>query len=214
MSTKIPASIDTNEKTGLGKFFDSVSARVDNQINRFPTLVYVISKTPWSTSYVAKCFIICVAIILVIGFPYISVTNTIGFLYPAYESFKAIEQNGDLTNDVHWLTYWVVFAFTMVLESFTEWFIDKIPFYSLFKMAFLLFLFWDYTQGATLIYKKCIRPLLLQNQAQIDQELEKLPDVSKTAAEISASLKLSMVSKECIALLFQAKRENNRLKAD
>lgn len=42
----------------------------------------------------------------------------VGFVYPAYMSFKAIE-SPEKSDDTQWLTYWVVFASLTVLEIFS-----------------------------------------------------------------------------------------------
>jgi receptor expression-enhancing protein 5/6 len=53
-------------------------------------------------------------------------TNLLGFLYPAYASFKALESHG-VDDDKQWyiffsfrLTYWVVFAFLNMIEFFSD----------------------------------------------------------------------------------------------
>ena len=46
--------------------------------------------------------------------------NTVGFLYPAYCSIKALESSVK-KDDTQWLTYWVVFAFFSVVEYFADW---------------------------------------------------------------------------------------------
>ena len=43
------------------------------------------------------------------------IVDLVGFVYPAYMSFKSMDANkGD---DTQWLTYWVVFAFFSIMES-------------------------------------------------------------------------------------------------
>jgi receptor expression-enhancing protein 5/6 len=37
-------------------------------------------------------------------------SGLIGFMYPAYKSFKALESNS-LDDDKFWLTYWTVYSF-------------------------------------------------------------------------------------------------------
>ncbi len=46
------------------------------------------------------------------------VGTLVGFLYPAYMSFKAIE-SVNKTDDTQWLVYWVVYAAFSVIEIFT-----------------------------------------------------------------------------------------------
>lgn len=64
---------------------------------------------------------------------------TIGFIYPAYQSYKALE--GKRSDDAaEWLTYWVIFSLFTVFESIADWFISWIPFYYIFKLVLLLWL--------------------------------------------------------------------------
>ncbi len=49
-----------------------------------------------------------------------------GFIYPTYMSFKAIESKGT-DDDKLWLTYWVVFGFFNIIETFTDVILYWIP---------------------------------------------------------------------------------------
>lgn len=66
-----------------------------------------------------------------------SLCNVVGFVYPAFKSFQAIESKvrGD---DTQWLIYWVVYAFFSIIEVFVDFLLYWIPFYYAFKLAFLL----------------------------------------------------------------------------
>lgn len=43
----------------------------------------------------------------------------IGFLFPAYYSFKAIE-SPNKEDDKQWLVYWVVYSFFTIIEAFVS----------------------------------------------------------------------------------------------
>ncbi len=75
------------------------------------------------------------------------IVSTVGFLYPAYRSFKAIESD-DHDDDTQWLTYWVVYAFFTVFDDLTEWILGILPFYHLIKLLFYIWMFWPSTNGA------------------------------------------------------------------
>jgi len=47
------------------------------------------------------------------------VSNLVGFIYPAYASFKAIETTGK-DDDTQWLIYWVVYATFCLVEVFAD----------------------------------------------------------------------------------------------
>ena len=76
-------------------------------------------------------------LVLVFGVGISSLSSLVGFVYPAYKSFQAIESKtkGD---DAQWLVYWVIFAIFSILEVFVELVLYWIPFYYAFKLAFLL----------------------------------------------------------------------------
>ena len=56
------------------------------------------------------------------------VSDLVGFVYPAYASFKAIDSD-DPNDDTQWLTYWVVFACSSIVETAANFLISWIPFY-------------------------------------------------------------------------------------
>merc|ERR1711977_218036 len=86
--------------------------------------------------------------------------NLVGFVYPAYKSFKAVE-SGDKKDDTLWLTYWVVFAFFSLTEQAADFLISWIPMYFFLKVAFLVWCYHPVTAGATTIYSLALKPYLL-----------------------------------------------------
>jgi receptor expression-enhancing protein 5/6 len=83
-----------------------------------------------------------------------------GFVYPAYMSFKALD-TPDSEDDIQWLTYWVVFATFSILEQTIGFITDFIPMYFYLKIAFFVWLYHPQFKGATVLYSKVIRPLVL-----------------------------------------------------
>lgn len=83
-----------------------------------------------------------------------------GFLYPAYMSFKALD-TAETTDDVQWLTYWVVFATFSIIDGTIGFVTGFIPFYYYIKIAFLVWLYHPQFMGATVLYNQAIRPLVL-----------------------------------------------------
>ncbi len=56
------------------------------------------------------------------------ISSFLGFLYPAYMSFKAL-QTKDEKDDAQWLTYWVAFASILTIEYSFEFILQYVPFY-------------------------------------------------------------------------------------
>lgn len=97
------------------------------------------------------------------------VCNLIGFVQPAYQSVKAIESITK-EDDTKWLTYWVVFAFFMVVESFIDLILFWFPFYWLAKCALLMWLA-NYG-GAVLVYDKFLRHFVNRHVKKIDEVVQ------------------------------------------
>lgn len=70
---------------------------------------------------------------LVLGSAAQLLCNIISVLYPAYTSIKAIESSSK-ADDTKWLTYWVMYAIFSLLEYFSVFLYQFIPFYYLLKV--------------------------------------------------------------------------------
>jgi receptor expression-enhancing protein 5/6 len=88
------------------------------------------------------------------------ISDLSAFLYPAYESFKAIDSSDGSGADTQWLTYWVVFALISIFEQCAQFLVQWIPFYFFIKIGFFVWLYHPSTLGAGLIYK-FVRPIVL-----------------------------------------------------
>jgi receptor expression-enhancing protein 5/6 len=110
-----------------------------------------------------------------------SLCNIVGFLYPAFKSFEAIEtkQKGD---DTQWLIYWVVYAFFSIIEVFADFLIYWIPFYYAFKLAFLLWAMLPQTKGAKFLYDNFLKDFLKKNESKIDAAWN---DAKKTTGKLA-----------------------------
>mmetsp|Transcript_21140 Transcript_21140/g.46103 ORF Transcript_21140/g.46103 Transcript_21140/m.46103 type:complete len:200 (+) Transcript_21140:57-656(+) len=111
-----------------------------------------------------------------------SLCNIIGFVYPAWKSFEAIETQarGD---DTQWLIYWVVYAFFSIIEVFVDFLLYWIPFYYAFKAAFLMWAMLPQTKGAKFLYDNFLKDFLKENETRIDAAVEQ----AKKSASVIAS---------------------------
>ena len=134
----------------LSGFFDS-----------FETLKLASDKTGCKSALIVIFLAIVIVTILVASFGGPILCDLVGTLYPAYMSYRAIEslETGD---DKQWLTYWVVYASTKLMDATQTTLFFWIPFYDIFKLVFLVFLFHPKTMGATHIYDNLLAPVLLK----------------------------------------------------
>jgi receptor expression-enhancing protein 5/6 len=123
-------------------------------------------------------------LILVFGVGVASVSSLIGFVYPAYKSFQAIESKtkGD---DTQWLVYWVIFAIFSILETFSAVVLYWIPFYYAFKLAFLMWAMIPQTKGAKFLYDSFLKDFLKKNESRIDAALA---DAKKNAGAVASDV--------------------------
>ncbi|ORZ06717.1 TB2/DP1, HVA22 family-domain-containing protein [Absidia repens] len=79
------------------------------------------------------------------------ISSFIGWFYPAHATLHAIEYPSHELRQ-QWLTYWVVLGLLQSIEYFEDTILYWMPFYYLFKTAFLLYLMLPSVTGASTLY--------------------------------------------------------------
>lgn len=93
-----------------------------------------------------------------------------GYMYPAYQTFKALDGK-DKEARAQLLRYWAVFAAFASVEFYTDMLISWVPFYYEIKMLILLYLSIPFTKGSATVYEMHMKPWLRAHQAEIDEAI-------------------------------------------
>uniref|UniRef100_A0A8C3J626 Receptor expression-enhancing protein n=1 Tax=Calidris pygmaea TaxID=425635 RepID=A0A8C3J626_9CHAR len=124
--------------------------------------------------YLATGSLAFLGLYLMFGYGASLICNLIGFVYPAYVSIKAIESSNK-ADDTTWLTYWVVYGFFSIAESFSDIFLYWFPFYYAGKCLFLVWCMAPVTwNGSQVLYQNVIRPCFLRHHQTVDKVLGNL----------------------------------------
>jgi receptor expression-enhancing protein 5/6 len=147
-------------------------------------------------------------VFIVFGVGVASLSSIVGFVYPAFKSFQAIEtkSKGD---DTQWLVYWVIFAFFSIIEVFVDILLYWIPFYYAFKLAFLLWAMLPQTKGAKFLYDAFLKDFLKKNESRIDAAMA---DAKKNAGTIASEM--ASATSEVVAAAAAAASDSDDTKKD
>eukprot|EP00744_Colponema_vietnamica_P018310 GILI01025850.1.p1 GENE.GILI01025850.1~~GILI01025850.1.p1 ORF type:complete len:219 (-),score=77.85 GILI01025850.1:89-685(-) len=151
---------------------------IDNKLKKISLIDKLATMTKLPHLYIGAGLVAFVILFLLFGFGAGAVTNLVGFVYPVYMSFKAIESPGE-GDDKQWLTYWVVYGFLTTFESFFSFLLHWIPFYHAGKLALLFFCF--YNNGASQIYQAIVKPWFMSHQAVIEESFDQVKKLGEEA---------------------------------
>ncbi|RUS21389.1 TB2/DP1, HVA22 family-domain-containing protein, partial [Endogone sp. FLAS-F59071] len=148
-------------------------AQLDKELSKHSWLSEIESKTkvPKVTLVLGVASTLFIAIFFNLAGDFL--TDLIGWVYPAYASFKAIESQGR-DDDKQWLTYWTVFGFIQIVEVFSDALVYWFPFYYLFKTLLVLWLALPQFRGAEILYSRFLRAQLLRFSPTIDNATHKI----------------------------------------
>merc|ERR1712188_209704 len=152
----------------LNKMADqNALAKIEEFLDKIEVMQTLQDKTGIKKLYIAAGLCLALTIFILFGFGAGLLCNFVGFVYPAYASFKSLESQN--TNDDRlWLTYWVVYSCFCLIEGFLEYVLFWVPFYYPIKLAFLFFLFPPQPKGAMQLSEKFLRPALKPYVSLID----------------------------------------------
>ncbi|CAM9749893.1 unnamed protein product [Ectocarpus sp. 13 AM-2016] len=113
------------------------------------------------------------------------IANLIGFCYPAFASFKAIDSPDALASQ-QLLSYWAIFGAFFTLETSFSFLTAAIPYYSIAKGFIFVYSFHPFTRGATHLYDVVIRPLVIQHVLPGSSQARRAPPSAASAAAATA----------------------------
>lgn len=142
-------------------------SQLDKELAKMPQLVQLEEQTGVKKTYIVGGVALLIFSMIFFNLAGGLLTNLIGFAYPAYASFKAIESHAK-DDDTQWLTYWTVFGCFSIVEYFADILVYWIPFYYMLKTFTLLWLYLPTFRGAEYVYHSFVRPYLMVHQQEID----------------------------------------------
>mmetsp|Transcript_9349 Transcript_9349/g.17745 ORF Transcript_9349/g.17745 Transcript_9349/m.17745 type:complete len:353 (-) Transcript_9349:163-1221(-) len=152
--------------------------RLNAELGEIPAIMVVAQSFQTTPIAVAAGGILGSLAFLLFGLGGQLVCTAFGVIYPAFESFKAVEEFANLQDpsEVYvkaagmqfWLTYWVVAAAVTSLEYVFYYILVWIPFYYPFKLFALLWFYLPASRGANHVYHWCVAPSLRRNRGRID----------------------------------------------
>ncbi|KAL3943570.1 MAG: hypothetical protein SGBAC_002351 [Bacillariaceae sp.] len=151
-----------------------------NKLDQIPALQQAEEKTKVPKEYLVVGGGALLIILLFFGTGAGLLCSLVGFVYPAFQSLKCIEDKNK-GDDIQWLVYWVIFSFFGILESFANFLIYWIPFYYAFKLAFLMWAFLPQTKGAKFLYDTFLKDFLKK-----ENRIESAMADAKKSAESTA----------------------------
>jgi len=140
--------------------FSLYISQLDKELSKYPILNQLEQKTQVPKAYgaiIAAVFFLSTIFINTLALP---VSNLVGWAFPAYFSYRALETPGH-EDDVQWLTYWTVFGFLTFLESIAlRLVLYYVPYYFPIKTAFVLWLQLPTTRGAQVFHHSVLKPVI------------------------------------------------------
>lgn len=155
---------------------DDVINSIGDRFKNFTPLISLANKLNVPPGWIVIGVLVFSMICVVLGFLQQFIVLLIGYVYPGYMTFKAIESPDD-KDDIQWMTYWIVFcAFTVVDTIISKVLFIFLPFpiYFPLKFLFIIWLFFPTTRGAEIIYDKFLRQFIKKHEAKIDNTLNKV----------------------------------------
>ncbi|KAI1267894.1 TB2/DP1, HVA22 family-domain-containing protein [Xylariaceae sp. FL1019] len=131
------------------------------------------------------------------------------FLFPLFASYKALKTS-DPAQLTPWLMYWSVLSCALLVESWVDFILVWIPFYSWIRLVFLLWLVLPNTQGSRLLYEEYLDPYLQENEHAIEDFIASAHDRFKAFGLKSLRAAVELVRTKVFGLPPTEREEDTR----
>ncbi|KAI1100344.1 TB2/DP1, HVA22 family-domain-containing protein [Jackrogersella minutella] len=139
-------------------------------------------------------------------------SSVASFLFPLFASYKALKTS-DPTQLTPWLMYWSVLSCALLVESWTEFILTWIPFYSYMRLFFLLYLVLPQTQGARVLYETYLHPYLEENETAIEDFIASAHDRLKAAGMAYLKRAIELLRTQVLGMPPREQEEETRATA-
>jgi len=133
----------------------------------YSQLKIIEDKSGFKGSYIAGILGLCTFLVFFGIFDYY-LANLVGIVFPILWSLKSLQSRGE-DDDKQWLTYWIIFSSTHVIDVFSDYILQIIPFYFFIKIVFLIWMFLPNFRGAEVIYHYFIKKYFKKYLDDIDK---------------------------------------------
>mmetsp|Transcript_20952 Transcript_20952/g.29359 ORF Transcript_20952/g.29359 Transcript_20952/m.29359 type:complete len:175 (+) Transcript_20952:85-609(+) len=126
---------------------------VDKKVSQISAIKDTADKAGTKPAYLVLggASLVLFIVMMIIGFN--AIVNMICYGYPAYAALKAMQEKEDaFEQQKQWITYFMIFGFFSVAESFYPALLTDVAFYVLLKLFFLVWCFLPMSMGATKLY--------------------------------------------------------------
>merc|ERR1712164_181254 len=175
----------------------SAIQKIEAALNKIEFMQQLEDKTQVKKLYIAAALCVVLVVFILFGFGAGLLCNFVGFVYPAFASFKALDSKNE-GEERNWLIYWVVYSCFCLVEGFLEYVLFWVPFYYPIKLAFLCYLFLPQTKGAVQLYEKFLRPALKPYVTLIDGAANDAINKVQGAASTLSGQASAAVGKETV----------------
>ena len=102
-------------------------------------------------------------------------------VYPMWKSILTIEDDDEEETNT-WLCYWTVYGIVQIVELFLGFILSYVPYYSIIRLAFFIYLMAPMTKGAKTLYSMVFQPMLQKYKPEITKFFDNLADQTASMA--------------------------------